>query len=108
MGGFKDFRKKLIKNIEDEAYDDIANTLGQLIKAAEQDEKLKRTIYEFFREMRQRGNRGPKGPDHTVERNGTKLDNQTANGHGPVIMMWWRGQDVPDDVWPLLVRDWVD
>jgi hypothetical protein len=44
------------------------------------------------------------------------LDEQTANGAGPVLMIWCRGEisgqgvpfPVPTAVWRNMIRDWAD
>lgn len=95
---------RFLKRFEHRLFDAAANALGKVIKAAEQSGDLDRFMVEFRREIRQRGNRGPAGPLRPVP----GLDQKTAEGDGPVIMVWARGSTVPDEVWPTLVRDWED
>ena len=65
-----------------------------------------------WREIRQRGSDGPPPPDPVPE----GLDEQTAQGASPVLMIWCRGETngqgvpfpVPDAVWRNMIRDWED
>lgn len=103
----------LLDDIEDEAYDAAARKLSTFCELNRGSDLFwQRTRIEVRREIRQRGTSGPPGPDPIPP----GLDERTANGQGPVLMIWCveetNGQDVPfpvpDPVWRNMIRDWVD
>lgn len=59
---------------------------------------------ELCREMRQRGRGGPASKYQHIH----GLDDKTLHGKGPVVAMYYEGDDVPYEVWLHLVRDWRD
>jgi hypothetical protein len=79
---------------------------------ADQGLSQQRSRIEVRREIRQRGTDRPPPPDPIP----AGLDEQTANGAGPVLMIWCRGETngqgvpflVPDAVWRNMIRDWED
>ena len=97
---------ELIKDIEDKAYNSLAKAFSQYCDKVPNEgavgdiAKLERI--ELRREIRQRGHSGPKGPGYVV----AGLDDQTANGPGPVIYVACTGDPVPEDLWLWMVRDW--
>lgn len=88
-----------LKQIEGKAYDSAAKSLSQYCNnltgpiAAEERKQA-------AREMRQRGDHGPNGPGAII----TGLDDQTANGRGPVVRIWCEGETVPFGVWESLKK----
>jgi hypothetical protein len=102
----------LLDDIEDEAYDSAADQLSDFCDRNANDLSRQRTRIEVRREIRQRGTDGPPPPDPIPE----GLDEQTANGEGPVLMIWCRGETngqgvpfpVPDSVWRNMIRNWED
>ena len=103
----------LLDDIENQAYDKAAAKLSAYCdRNAAKGLFFQRTRIEVRREIRQRGTDGPPPPDPVPE----GLDAQTANGAGPVLMLWCRGETngqlvpfaVPDEVWRNMVRDWRD
>jgi hypothetical protein len=103
----------LLDDIEDEAYDKAAKKVSAYCaRNAEKDLFWQRTRIEVRREIRQRGTDGPPPPVPIPE----GLDEQTANGEGPVLIIWCRGETngqgvpfpVPDPVWRNMIRDWRD
>ena len=103
----------LLDDIENQAFDAAAEKLSAFC-ARNADGSLfrQRTRIEVRREIRQRGTDGPSGPDPIPE----GLDDRTANGAGPVLMIWCEGEtngqnvpfEVPDAVWRNMIRDWED
>ena len=103
----------ILDDIEDLAFDAVADKLSTYC-ARKADEGLfsQRSRIEVRREVRQRGTDGPPPPDPIPE----GLDEQTANGAGPVIMIWCEGETngqgvlfpVPTAVWSNMIRDWED
>jgi hypothetical protein len=102
-----------LEDIEDQAFDRAADKLSAYCdRNADQGLSRQRTRIEVRREIRQRGTDGPPPPDPVPE----GLDEQTAQGDGPVLMIWCRGETngqgvpfpVPDAVWHNMIRDWED
>ena len=102
-----------LEDIENEAYDRAAAKLSAYCaRNADRGLVRQRTRIEVRREIRQRGTDGPPPPDPIPE----GLDERTANGAGPVLMIWCRGETngqsvpfpVPDAVWRNMIRDWED
>lgn len=96
-----------------EAYDNAADKLSAYCELnKDRDLFWQRTRIEVRREIRQRGTNGPTGPNPIPE----GLDEKTANGKGPVLMIWCEGETngqdvpfpVPDAVWRNMIRDWRD
>jgi hypothetical protein len=102
-----------LDDIEDKAFDSAAAKLSAYCaRSAASDLFWQRTRIEVRREIRQRGTDGPPPPDPIP----AGLDEQTANGAGPVLMIWCEGETngqavpfaVPDAVWRNMIRDWQD
>jgi hypothetical protein len=102
-----------LEDIEDQAFDRAAEKLSDYCaRNADQGLSRQRNRIEVRREIRQRGTDGPPPPDPVPE----GLDEQTAQGAGPVLMIWCRGETngqgvpflVPDAVWRNMIRDWED
>ncbi len=93
------------------------DNLGRAIEIAEwiahcrRLRNLTRTLKPIYSDNA-RGTDGPPPPDPIPE----GLDEQTANGAGPVIMIWCEGETngqgvlfpVPTAVWSNMIRDWED
>ena len=103
----------VLDDIEDQAYDKAAQKLSAYCaRNAAQGLFRQRTRIEVRREIRQRGTDGPPPPDPVP----AGLDEQTAQGAGPVLMIWCQGETngqgvpfpVPDAVWRDMIRDWED
>ena len=103
----------ILDDIEDRAFDKAAEKLSAYCaRNAAKNLFRQRTRIEVRREIRQRGTDGPPPPDPIPE----GLDERTANGRGPVLMIWCdretNGQavpfPVPDAVWRNMIRDWED
>lgn len=103
----------ILDDIEDEAYDKVAKKLSDYCELSQSRDRFwQRTRIEVRREIRQRGRNGPEGPNPIP----TGLDEKTANGTGPVLMIWCQGeangQEVPfpvsDEIWRNMIRDWRD
>jgi hypothetical protein len=102
-----------LEDLEDQAFDSAAAKLSAYCdRNAGQGLTRQRSRIEVRREIRQRGTDGPPPPDPVPE----GLDEQTAQGAGPVLMIWCRGETngqgvpfpVPDAVWRNMIRDWED
>ena len=102
-----------LDDIEDRAFDRAAEKLSDFCdRNADQGLSRQRSRIEVRREIRQRGTDGPPPPDPVPD----GLDEQTAEGDGPVLMIWCRGETngqgvpfpVPDAVWRNMIRDWED
>jgi hypothetical protein len=103
----------IFDDIEDQRWDELATKVSDYCTRADRDNLwVQRTRIESRREIRQRGRGGPVGPDVPPE----GLDEKTAYGAGPVLMVWCHGETngqgeaypVPDPVWDGMVRDWQD
>jgi hypothetical protein len=103
----------ILDDIEDRSFDAAADKLSAYCaRNASQGLFRQRSRIEVRREIRQRGTDGPPPPDPVPE----GLDEQTAQGDGPVLMIWCRGETngqgvpfaVPDAVWRNMIRDWED
>ena len=103
----------LLDDIEDQAFNKAAEKLSAYCdRNAAKGLFWQRTRIEVRREIRQRGTDGPPPPDPVPE----GLDEQTAKGAGPVLMIWCRGETsgqgvpfpVPSAVWRNMIRDWED
>jgi hypothetical protein len=103
----------LLDDIEDQAFDRAAEKLSDYCaRNANQGLFRQRSRIEVRREIRQRGTNGPPPPDPVP----AGLDEQTAEGEGPVLMIWCPGETngqgvpfpVPDAVWRNMIRDWED
>lgn len=96
---------EFFKDIEGKAYDNAAAAASKYCENADQRPLIiKRTRVEARREIRQRGENGPLAPTNPI----AGLDEQTALGDGPVVIVYCVGDTVPDAVWEDLVRDWQD
>lgn len=101
-----------LDDIEDEAYDAAATKLSDYCALNRGDLFWQRTRIEVRREIRQRGDNGPPGPVEVPE----GLDQKTAFGPGPVLMIWCGGETTgqsipyapPETVWRAMIRDWRD
>jgi hypothetical protein len=102
-----------LEDIEDQAFDRAAAKLSAYCaRTADQGLLRQRTRIEVRREIRQRGTDGPPPPDPVPD----GLDEQTAQGAGPGLMIWCRGETngqgvpfpVPDAVWRNMIRNWED
>ena len=94
-GATRDF----LKAIETGAYDTAAEAVGKYCKRATGPIITAERI-EARREIRQRGGYGPNGPRTQVD----GLDDKTAYGSGPVVVIYCSGEIVPYEVWNSLVR----
>ena len=103
----------ILDDIEDQAFDKVAEKLSaHCDRIGGKSLFVQRTRIEVRREIRQRGTDGPPPPDPIP----AGLDKQTANGAGPVLMIWCRGETngqdvpfpVPTAVWRNMIRDWED
>ena len=103
----------VVKDIEHQTYDEAAEELSAFCaRNAERGRFWQRSRIEMLREIRQRGSHGPAPPDPIPE----GLDERTAKGAGPVVMVWCRGETngqeepfpVPPAVWQNMIRDWRD
>lgn len=89
------------KAIEGKAYNAAAKSVSEYCKkAGELSIILDQERLEARREIRQRGNHGPLGPDFDV--NG--LDEKTMHGPGPVVRVWCEGETVPEVIWKDFIR----
>lgn len=96
---------EFFKDIEGKAYDNAAAAVSKYCEDADQRPLIiQRTRIEARREIRQRGTNGPFAPETNI----TGLDEQTALGDGPVVIVYCVGDTVPAAVWEDLVRDWQD
>jgi hypothetical protein len=78
-----------LDDIEDQAFDRAAEQLSAYCaRNTDQDLFRQRSRIEVRREIRQRGTNGPPPPDPVPD----GLDEQTAQGEGPVLMIWCRGE----------------
>ena len=78
-----------LEDIEDQAFDSAAAKLSACCERnAGQGLAKQRTRIEVRRKIRQRGTDGPPPPDPVPE----GLDEQTAQGEGPVLMIWCRAR----------------
>ena len=78
-----------LDDIEDRAFDTAAEKLSDYCdRNADRGLTNQRSRIEVRREIRQRGTDGPPPPDPVPE----GLDEQTAQGAGPVLMIWCRGE----------------
>jgi hypothetical protein len=102
-----------LDDIEDQAFDEAAEKLSAYCARVAIDNLfVQRTRIEVRREIRQRGTDGPPPPDPIPE----GLDERTAKGAGPVLMIWCEGETngqsepfpVPTAVWRNMIRDWED
>ena len=102
-----------LKDLEDQAFDEAAEKLSAYCdRVGGKSLFVQRTRIEVRREIRQRGTDGPPPPDPIP----SGLDERTANGEGPVLMIWCRGEtngqnepfSVPPEVWRNMIRDWQD
>lgn len=103
----------MIDDIEHQSLDDTAARISAYCaRNPDVDRFWQRTDIEMRREIRQRGTHGPPPPDPVPE----GLDERTAEGTGPVLMIWCRGHTngegepfpVPASVWHNMIRDWED
>ena len=92
-----------LKDFEGSIYDQMADWGSDYCGDVTPDEPEKYALIleeriEMSREVRQRGDNGPgpAGVDY--------LDEQTANGEGPVVVIYCEGETVPKGVWKRLVR----
>jgi hypothetical protein len=102
----------VLDDIEDQQWDAAAAKVSTYCETVGQgDLWVQRTRIEARREIRQRGRFGPIGPGIIGG-----LDDKTAFGPGPVLMIWCDGETdgqgnfypVPDEVWQRMIRDWRD
>jgi hypothetical protein len=102
-----------LDDIEDQAFDEAAEKVSAYCaRNANRNLFWQRTRIEVRREIRQRGADGPPPPDPVPD----GLDVKTANGAGPVVMIWCQGETngqdvpflVPNPVWRNMIRDWED
>ena len=97
---------EFFKLMEGKAYDAIADGFSEYAGVMDSTHPNARRIFdrerlELRREIRQRGKNGPKGPINKPER----LDNKTAFGQGPLVFVFVSDEEVPEALWPLLIRD---
>lgn len=100
------------KDLEQGAFDKAARAVSEYCEGAQTGGLFaQRTRIEARREIRQRGTNGPPTPTGIEG-----LDDQTAEGDGPVVIVWCKNETdgwsqpvaVPVDAWRMLIRDWRD
>lgn len=89
-----------LKSIETKAFDASA------VSASRYCEELNSEVshiqrQEARRHVRAEGSYGPEAPSDVA----VKLDDDMANGQGPVVRIWCEGEEVPDEVWDGLATD---
>jgi hypothetical protein len=103
----------VLDHIEDRSWDAAAAKVSDFCARQFGDELWwQRTRIEARREIRQRGTHGPAGPAYVPG----LLDDKTAHGKGPVLMIWCADErtgdgaayPVPQAVWKGMVRTWRD
>lgn len=90
-----EFSGDIVKAIESAAYDRAVDQADNVCKKMRSKSYREETI-QTLREIRQRGSNGP-DPVSGVTR--------TARGHGPVLVLWCEGEQVPIDVWQFLEKE---
>ena len=102
LGGCAAFEKAegFLKQIESKAYDAAALGVSEYCERSDSDIVLNERN-QARRELRQRGTEGPAAPEAAVP----GLDEQTAQGSGPVVRIWCQGEVVPAEVWNDLIKE---
>lgn len=88
-----------LKMIESKAYDGAARAVSEYCERANKG-IIKNERVEARREIRQRGFNGPPGPYIPFD----DLDNKTAYGPGPVVLIYCADDEVPFGAWSGLIR----
>ena len=91
-----------IKDVEDQVYDFVAQAFSNACQGSADSELVRRDWVEVAREIRQRGSNGPTGPNPIPD----GLDEKTALGLGPVVVVRCAGDTVEQPVWLELRRNW--
>lgn len=87
------------KEAESQAFDVVASFVSAACRGC-RDEGDTQCV-KVPREVRQRGTDGPPPPDVIPE----GLDPQTANGKGPVLILFCGPDSPPPPIWSRLIRD---
>jgi hypothetical protein len=111
--GYKEVFENLDKGYERAAYNELARIYSQYCATmALKGPYVDRFRAEGAREIRQQGRYGPAPPSSaysgwlSAEGDYLALDTKARLASGPIVMIYCRGDDVPEDVWRYLDRWW--